>query len=62
MREPIYDSRNRVIGYLTETANTIDVHDATNRKVGYYSKAANITYKGGNFFGRGDQTMRLLAG
>jgi hypothetical protein len=43
-----------------ENSNTVQVYDAQNRLVGYYSKSADATYKNGNFFGRGDQTIRLL--
>lgn len=60
MRQIIYDRINRAIGYLVETSNQVMVYDENNRLIGYYNKSADITYKNGSFFGRGDQTIRLL--
>jgi hypothetical protein len=60
MRQIIYDRSNRAIGYIVETSNQVMVYDSNNRLLGYYNKEADITYRNGNYFGRGDQTMRLL--
>lgn len=61
MRQIIYDRSNRAIGYLVENCNQVQVYDENNRLLGYYNKASDTTYKNGNYFGRGDQTMRLLS-
>lgn len=60
MRQNIFDNRNQLIGYLLENSNQIQVYDENSRMVGYYNKSADATYKNGNYFGRGDQTIRLL--
>jgi hypothetical protein len=60
MRQIIYDRSNKAIGYLVENCNQVQVYDENNRLLGYYNKASDITFRNGNYFGRGDQTMRLL--
>lgn len=60
MRQNIYDERNQLIGWLVEDASQIRVFDKNARMVGYYNKSSDITHKNGNYFGKGDQTMRLL--
>ncbi len=60
MRQNIYDNRNQIVGFLIETANQVQVFDENSRFIGYYSKSADTTYKNGNYFGKGDQTYRLL--
>jgi hypothetical protein len=56
----IYGSRNEVVGYLFETSNQVQVFDNENHMVGYYNKLNDITYRNNNYFGRGDQTGRIL--
>jgi hypothetical protein len=60
MRENIYDNRNQLIGFLIETSNQIQIFDKTSRLKGWYNKNDGNTYKNGSYFGKGDQTMRLL--
>lgn len=62
MRQTIYDRSNQVIGYIDENCNSVQAFDKNNRLIGYYHKSSDTTYKNGNFFGRGDQTMRLMYG
>jgi hypothetical protein len=60
MRQNIFDRSNRVIGFLLEVGNQVQVFDANSKLIGYYNKQSDSTFKNGSYFGRGDQTMRLL--
>jgi hypothetical protein len=60
MRQNIYDRSNRLIGFLLENCNQVQVYDSNSHLLGYYSKSADVTYQNGNYYGRGDQTTRLL--
>ncbi len=60
MRQNIFDRSNRVIGFLLEVGNQVQVFDANSKLLGYYNKQSDSTFKNGSYFGRGDQTMRLL--
>lgn len=60
MKQNIFDRTNRMIGYLLESGNQVQVYDKNSRLLGYYNKTNDTTYKNNSYFGRGDQTMRLL--
>jgi len=60
MRQNIYDSQNRMIGFLLENCNQVQVYDKNARLVGFYNKSSDTTFKNGSYFGRGDQTVRIL--
>ncbi len=60
MRENIFDSSNRCIGFLVETSTQIQAFDSNARLCGYYTKSTDITYKNGSFYGKGNQVIRLI--
>lgn len=60
MKQNIYDKSNRLIGWLLESGSQVQVYDNNSRLLGYYNKTNDTTYKNNCYFGRGDQSMRLL--
>ena len=61
MKTNIFDRRNQVIGWTVETTTQIQVFDRTGRMLGFYVKQSDTTHTTHGFFGRGNQTTRLLA-
>lgn len=60
MKQIIRNEHNQTIGYILEHGNLVQAYDAHMRLIGYYNRDSNTTFKNGSFFGRGDQTMRLI--
>lgn len=60
MRTNIFDRSNRLIGWTVEDSTQIRVFDRTGRFLGCYLKSSDTTHTTHDFFGRGNQVVRLL--
>lgn len=60
MRKNIYDRSNRCIGFIVESSTQVQIFDKNAHLLGYYNKLNNTTLRNGSYFGKGDQTCRLL--
>ena len=61
MTKPILDRIGRVIGFIDDQPNRLQLRDRTGNVQGWYNKNDNKTYeRSGNLFGFGDQLLRLL--
>lgn len=60
MRTNIFDKSNRLIGWTIETIHQIQVFDRNGWMLGFYIKHADTTHTTHDFFGRGNQVVRLL--
>jgi len=57
----IFDRTNQVIGWTIEDSFQIRIFDKTGTFLGYYWKQSDTTHTRVQFFGRGNQVMRLLS-
>jgi hypothetical protein len=61
MTTPIRDRTGRVVGYIDDQPNRLQLRDRTGKVQGWYNKNDDKTYyRTGNLQGFGNQLIRLL--
>ncbi len=59
--KPIADRTGRTVGYEDQAGDRTKIHDRTGKVLGWYDEREDRTFtREGSFFGKGDQTQRVL--
>ena len=59
--KPITDRTGKDIGWESQSGDRTTIHDRTGKVLGWYDEREDRTFKReGSFFGKGDQTGRIL--